>query len=293
MFRRLLPILAASFLLAGCTLRLPTAKKAGLQVTSFPTATVFLNSKSLGSTPLPRQENLKPGAATLKIVPQDATLSPYETQVNLIGGVVTVVDHKFNANPDLASSYSLSFEPLSTKKSSQIAITTLPSAVSVSVDNVPKACTPASIDPVTAGEHRILLSSPGYEDKLILAQTIDGYRLVIQAQLAKKPLLPIPTPTPEATPSATPAPSLTVAPTKKPTPTPVVITIPKPYAQIRDTPTGFLRVRSTPGGTEIGQVLPGQAFPYLSVNTDSTWVQITYQATSSAWVSAQYVTVVK
>ncbi len=296
MMKRLSLVVLASVIFAGCTLpAFPTAKKAGLQVSSTPAATVFVGGNSLGSTPLQNQENLKPGQVTVKIVPQDATLVPYETQINLIGGVMTVIDRKFNANPDMSNGYSLSFEPITDKKANQIAITTLPSAVAVNVDGNPQDFTPTMLDSVPEGDHRITLTSPGYEDKVILARTISGYKLVINAQLAKKadlaPVVEV-TPTPSVTLTPTPSLKPTLSPAKTSTPS-AAVNIPKPYAQVGDTPTGFLRVRSTPNGTEIGQVKPGEAYPYLSTNADSTWVQIQFNPTTPGWVSAQYVTVVK
>src|SRR5690348_14272611 len=112
MFKRLSLLVLASVFLSACTLKLPTlpgGKKSGLQVTANPQATIFLDGDSLGLTPV-LEEKLKPGSYTLKIVPSDSTLQPWETKITLTGGVLTVVDRKLSAVPDQSHGYVLSFE---------------------------------------------------------------------------------------------------------------------------------------------------------------------------------------
>lgn len=55
---------------------------------------------------------------------------------------------------------------------------------------------------------------------------------------------------------------------------------------ILDTPTGFLRVRETPGGSEVGQVNPGDSLPFLDENTE--WYQVSLESGESGWVSKEY-----
>jgi uncharacterized protein YgiM (DUF1202 family) len=151
------------------------------------------------------------------------------------------------------------------------------------------------LDNITAGDHTILFSSPGFIDKTVRAKAIAGYRLTISVQLAKAPTPALPSP--EATPSATPSISLTptpkLTPIKTPTPTKAATSsaaLAKPYVQILETPTGYLRVRSTPAGDEVGKVYPGETHKYFETSTPPTegWYKIEYQPGAEGWVSNQY-----
>lgn len=288
---------------------LPGAKKSGLQVTISPQATVFLDGKSLGLTPV-LEEKLSPGEYTLKVVPSDSSQQPWETKITLTGGVLTVVDRKLSSIPDQSHGYVLSFEKLS-NKTSELAVTTLPDSVTVTVDGNPQGFTPLSLDHASVGDHTIIFSSPGFEDKLIRARTIEGFRLTISAQLAKKNA-----PTPvvadnEATPSAeistTPTPSKKTTPTPTPTkkatgsfvtPTPSSAsssaTVAKPYVEIKNETDGFANVRATPNqsGSFLVKVNHGQRFPYLN-ETENGYHKIEYATGKEGWVSGQYSIVVK
>ncbi len=296
MFKRLFFLFLATLCLSACTITFPDfpgAKKSGLQVTSSPQATVFLDGNSLGLTPV-LEEKLKPGAYTLKIIPTDSTLQPWEAKVTLTGGVLTVVDRKLSPIPDQSHGYVLSFEKTN-NKDSQLAVSTLPDAVTVTIDGNPQGFTPLSLDSIAPGDHTIILSSPGFEDKLIRARAVSGFRLTVSAQLAKK--LAPPTITEESTPSAQLTPSPTPTPTKKTSftaPPSTSSAVAKPYVEIQNTPTGFLRVRSEPNtnGQEVAQVKPGEKYPYLN-ETEGGWHKIQYSTGKEGWVSGQYAIVVK
>lgn len=297
--KRLFLILASSLALAGCTnplANLSLSKKSGLQVTSIPQATVFLDGKSLGTTPV-REENLTPGEHAVKLTPSDPSLQPYEASVKLTSGVLTAVDRTLAASPSDAHGFTLSFEPLSNKHDVLLDVTSSPDSVTFTVDGTPQGFTPRSLDSITAGDHTILFSSPGYIDKTVRAKTVEGYRLIIDVQLAKAPVPVLPSP--EATPSATP--SVSITPTTKPT---VTVTpqasnnsyLTKPYVQILETPTGWLRVRTEPpGGTELGKVNSGDTFKYLqsSEAPNAGWYEIEYETGKNGWVSSQYAKLVQ
>ncbi|OGD78835.1 hypothetical protein A2368_03305 [Candidatus Collierbacteria bacterium RIFOXYB1_FULL_49_13] len=304
---KLLALFFAVWTLSACDLPFISPGKSGLQVTSSPTATIYLDGNSLGSSPVIK-EDMKPGEYTVKITPQDATLQPWETRIKLTAGVLTVVDRKLAPTLDQSHGYTLSFEKLTQKNKSEIAVTTLPDSVNVNIDGSPQGFTPVTLDSISAGEHTIILSSPGFEDKVIKARSVDGYRLTIAAQLAKRVTLTDETLiSPEATPSSTPTPSLklsptakvtpklTVTPSKTSTPSAAVKTPPaKPYIEVLTTPTGWLRVRSTASsaGTELAKINTGEYFPYLDTDP-SGWTQIEYATGKQGWVSTQYIKVVR
>lgn len=186
MFKKILFFLSLSLLLSACQLKIPfiNKKKAGLQVTSTPQATVMFDGTSLGTTPLVK-EDLEPGQYTLKLTPQDPQLSSWQTTIALSPGILTVVDRKLSEDPNQNHGYILSFEEISSQKDTELAISTLPDSVNVSVDGTPKGFTPISLETIQTGEHVIALTSPGFKDKTIRARTLPGYRLTISAQLSQ------------------------------------------------------------------------------------------------------------
>ncbi len=310
MIRKLLIIGSISLLLSGCTLNLPflqSNQKSGLQITSTPQATVFLDGNSLGITPI-LEENLKPGNYTIKLTPGDSTIQPWESQVTLTPGVLTVVDRKLGLLPNQSHGHSLSFEKLSNSNSARLAITTTPEAVTVTVDGNPQGFTPVSLDTLNEGDHTIMLTSPGFEDKTIRARTISGYSLNISAQLAKKINPPVLGLDSEATPSAAPSiTTLSLTPTKRPTPTSSLTpslspqpsptsssTTTKPYVEITgDGVTLYVNVRESnkTGNTPIiGQAGIGVKLPYLS--SENGWHKVQFQ-NQTGWVIGTYTKLVQ
>src|SRR5438105_4070187 len=75
--------------------------KGALQVTSLPKSNVFLNGKMVGQTPLCKCEgtNMLPvGSYTIRLEPQDTTLSAFEEKIKITKSILTVVDHTFAKN---------------------------------------------------------------------------------------------------------------------------------------------------------------------------------------------------
>lgn len=281
---RLIILLCSSLLLAGCGLPFG-GKKAGIQVTANPQASVFMDNKSLGQTPV-YQNGLKPGTYNIKVTATDPTLTPWEGKITLNPSVLTVIDRELASDPAKSHGYSLSFEKLTNKTATEINLVSFPDTVSVMVDGAPVGFTPFKSDAVASGAHTFTLTSPGYQDLVIKASVQSGYRLVINTQLATQTITPAPTP--EATPSATPSISKTpidITPLPKQASNSAIL---KPYVQILATPTGWLKVRDSAGlnGLEVAKVNPGDKFPYLA--TSGSWYQIEYQTGKKGYISTTY-----
>ena len=287
--KRLIVITISSLLLAGCSLPY-LGKKAGLQVTSNPQATVFLDGKTLGQTPV-YQSSQKPGTYNVKIAGSDTTIVPWEGKVTLTPGVLTVIDRQLTSDPTKAHGYTLSFETLTNKTTTEVNLVSFPDTVSVTVDGAPVGFTPMKSDSIASGPHAFTLSSPGYQDLVIKAKVEAGQRLVISAQLgAQDVTTPIPTHAP-ITPTTTPIPTPKNQPQVEITPLPKQATsaaVLKPYVTILDTPTHFLRVRAAADSNaqELAKVNPGDRFPYVS--TSGSWYQIQYLPNQNGWVSSSY-----
>lgn len=285
--------------------RQPTA---GLKIDTTPPSLIFVDNVEMGTTPLDKL--LFPGETTVKIIPNSTSsaLSTYQTKVRLSEKTYTVIKRDFGNTDAQSAGEIISLDPQSDSAPSLSVITSSPDTASVLIDGQPQGFTPLSLTSISAGTHQITISAPGFTSRVISAQTVNNYKLILTvklAALASGDISATPTPTPEtATPSATPSispkpspspkvtptPVPSKSPTQAPTPTPMSL-LPKPYVTILDTPTGFLRVRNSPslGGTEIGQVKPGQSFPLLD-KSSAGWYQIGIQldATSSGWISSQY-----
>lgn len=283
--KQLIVLLTASILLAGCSLPFG-GKKAGIQITANPQASVFMDNKSLGQTPV-YQNGQKPGTYNIKISASDTTLSPWEGKVTLNPGVLTVIDRQLASDPAKAHGYTLSFETLTNKTATEVNLISFPDTVSVTVDGAPVGFTPFKSDSIAAGAHAFTLTSPGYQDLIVKASVLAGQRLVISAQLGTQDIVPTPTPTPLATPSATLTPSaVEITPQPKQSTSSAV---PKPYVEILATPdNNHLKVRSENviGNNIIAIVNTGDKFPYLQ--TSGSWYQIEYLTGKKGWVSTTY-----
>ena len=155
----------------------------------------------------------------------------------------------------------------------EIAVLSMPDAVKVALDGQEKGMTPFYLKDAAIGEHDISISSPGYKGRTVRAQTLSGYKLSVNFQLAIAD-------------SEIPSSSSAVL-----TPSPQITgtnDMEKPYVIIKDTPTGFLRVRnnSSSAGIEVAQVKPGDKYPFLEAK--DTWFKISYEKDKEGWISEKY-----
>lgn len=241
-----------------------------LQVTAVPVSNVYLNGKFLGKTPLCKCEGkdvLASGNYSLKLVPLAGdNLLPYEENITITKGILTVVDRTFGVG-EYATGSVITLVPLSDPKAVQLFVASFPSDVSVTIDGNNSGNTPLMTKSLTDSDHELLLSKNGYSDKIVHVHTVAGYQLKALITLG---LLPV-----TSTQSAN---------FQNASLTPVE----KVRVIILDTPTGFLRVRSEPslGASETAQVKPGDSFDYVDEQTG--WYEIKLTNGQSGWVSTQY-----
>jgi len=287
-------------------LRLRTPKQGELKVESQPSASVFLNDKHIGRTPIGKTSyRVDTGEYTIKIVP-DAGVNSYATfqdKIKISPNTLTYVDAMLSENELTSSSYTLWLEKMSGKKA-ELSVITTPDAATVLLDDDPKGTTPLTIPDVGIGEHTLVIVSRGFLTRTLKIKTSQGYRLMANVKLALDPGRSVlgestatPSGTPTVTPKVTPSGSPKVTPSGSPKPTPTkaaTTTTAKPYVLVKDTPTGFLNVRVSADKTasKSGEVKPGETHPYLGEEKDkagTVWYQITYnQAGNKGWVTSQY-----
>src|SRR3990172_6177999 len=110
--RIILIVVLVLLVLAGVALGIFTfflPKKAGLTVETNPVSTVFVNGEEMGRTPY--KITLSQGEITLKLVPDSfgSPLIPYETKVELVAGVDTVVRRIFDSTDEYSQGEIISF----------------------------------------------------------------------------------------------------------------------------------------------------------------------------------------
>ena len=288
--------LLSAIFLSACGL--PWQKKAALQVSSIPKATVYIEGEEKGTTPF-QDEKLSPGEITLKLVPETTTvnLNPWERKVKLVGGVMTVVNWEFGQNEQASAGEVLTLEKSKNKETATLSVVSVPDSAVVYLDGEAKSFTPLRLDQITAGEREIVITSTGFTNRTISAKLIDGYELTANVKLAKMDESKTETGTEkeeekegekkEVTPTPKEEAKATTAPTPTgPTPTPPE----RPYVKIKDTPTDWLRVREkaevSDSSKELTKVYPGEMYPLL--DEEGGWYKIRFGEDEEGWISGKY-----
>lgn len=250
-------------------------QKGALQVTSAPESKVYLDDQYLGETPLCKCESedmLKAGDYLIRLVPKEKNLAEFQEKITITSGVLTVVDRKFAKNAFSEGSV-ISLTPLSDKLKTELQVISLPDAAGVFLDNEEIGETPLLFPNPTESDHVLKIKKNGYKEKTIRIRTPLGYKLTVIVYLGVSEDLTLDeeeTASSSAELSGTPTPSQTL----------------KASIKILDTPTGFLRVRASIGGSEIGQVTPGETYPL--VEEKSGWFAITFDEGKTGWISSDY-----
>lgn len=298
--KKILFILASSFLLGGCTVRDVFVKpSSGLDISTTPIATVFLNGENKGETPY-SNKNIKPGTYTLKLVPTtDASLAPYETKLDLISKTSTIISRTFMQSDLDSSGYSMQLQE-DPSGGTYLSVISDPDNINITIDDKPSGFTPLSKLSTSPGAHTLLVTSPGYLEQTLSVNTVKGYNLIVNFKLAGQTITL--TPSTPSTPSATaevltsptPSGSPLSSPSSSPTSSPLALSTEKPYILIGETGTGWLRVRKEASGTsdELGKVDTGEKLKYLGESTELGWFKVEFEG-NPGWVSGKYTTLVK
>jgi len=250
-------------------------QKGALQVTSTPSSKVYLNDKYLGRTPVSKTEAndmIQSGNYTLKLVPEDTSLSEYQEKITISTGILTVVDRKFRKGA-LSEGSVISLTPLSDKEKTELEVISFPSGSRVLLDANAIGNTPLLFKNPTESDHILKVNKNGYKGKTIRIRTPKGYRLTIIGYLS----IASENGEEQVVPDPSTSPSITLTPS--PSPAKVLIL---------ETPTGFLRVRQTNdlNSEQISTVNPGDTFPFVSEQPG--WYQIKLSDGKTGWVSSEF-----
>lgn len=289
--------------LSGCSIPFRSKPVAGLQVsTAGGSALVILNGEEKGITPFTDQQ-LRAGEYSLKLVPVDSELSPYETTIELFQGTLSVVDWTWGTTTQESGGVIIEVEPMTSNSESELSISSNPDGAIVKVDDTSQGFTPVLMKSVTAGAHRYSVNLPGYQEQSHTVTAIEGFRMNISIMLAKEPQAEMEDV--EAEVASDSSDVATVSAKSKATPTPT----PKKSASrlstetstasatasgegtvtIIETGTGWLRVRETPStsGKEVAKVDVGETFPFT--DSENGWYEIQYEKDKTGWVIGTFV----
>lgn len=282
-----------------------------LKILSSPNATVTLNGKVIGKTPIEgfvvsagehmlilRVDKGAGGTESEVGGEPGAQTSTWQGKISAFKNSKTYVDRELGAS-DITSSGVVFSVRKSEKKFEKkdvgaIEITTDPIGTIIYLDNDEKGIAPLYMENVPVGEHEISAYSPGFIRRSQKIKVEAGYVVSGEIKLAidkdyqkvEEPKVSTESATLSGTPGVSGGPTPSGAPTGKVVPT---VKAGMKSVKIRDTPTGFLRVRDKPstGGAEVGQVNPEDTFVIIA--EENGWIKIEYVKGAEGWVSGQYV----
>jgi len=240
-------------------------KGAGIFIDTVPVSDVYIDESLVGSTPYETIRN--PGEVTLKLVPKDETLVSFETKVNLVSNVRTVIKREFARTEEESSGEIASFEKVGGKDAS-VSIVSMPDASKISIDGQIRGFAPYKINSIVPGEHELIISASGFLERSLTIKAYQGYKLTVVVKLAVGGEV-LPTP----------------APTLDDQERPNIAKI-----EILETPNNFLRVRSKPStdSEEVARVVSGNSYSLIEEDSETGWYKIEYEKGKQGWVSNEY-----
>ena len=244
-------------------------QQSGILIESDPEAIVYINEQEIGKTPF--EQNRESGEILLRIkpnVPEGVVLDDYETKINLVPGVRTIVKRVFKETEDYSSGVVVSFEKLG-GTASYVSIVSVPDNAQVQIDGKISGYTPLKLK-IPAGDHTLLLSKQGYLEKSLPIKVYAGYKLTAATKLGK---------TEEKIEETQKLAVLGVEETNL------------GRIKINKTDIGFLRVRSgaNTGFPEIAQVKENEEYDILEEGENGSWYKIKI-VDIEGWVSSEFVT---
>lgn len=263
--------------LSACTI-LQKPKNSGLQVsTGEIKASVYLNDNFLERTPF-INKNLAEGTYMIKIVPDDPSYLPYETQINLKNETLSVVVWKLGKKPEFSGGVIYEMVALSDKNKTEVSFNTVPDGAIIKINDKEKVFSPVTFSDITEGEHMYEISLPSYESLNHTINVIKGYRMVVNSKLSKI--------------------DIAEQDKKEPASNSAEIKIASQSANmVRIKSTNFfennvevLRVRKQANATAsaVGFAKVGESYKYLGITSQDNWLYIELDATISGWVSGSY-----
>jgi len=285
------------FLLTGCDLPGGKPKPGALQVNSVPTATVFIDGKHVGRTPH-YDDNLEPGEYIVKLISEAEGVksSVWSGKVKITSNTLTLITRELSDDEDKIAGEVMTLDPISNKKEAQLAIVTNIDEVTVKLNGEFKGKTPLVLTGLTEGSSEAELVLDGYVTRRIQFKLANGYRLTIDADLAKSDEKDIKKD--EGSKEGVVEKDKNVNDEEKVSSSAGEVNNGEvddgklsvgDEVKIVETGTGWLRVRAEASlsASESAKVDVGAEFTVIEVDGD--WVRIEYEDGEQGWVFADYV----
>lgn len=248
-------------------------QEAGILVESDPISKVYIDGVEVGTTPY--ESNRKSGEVSIKIKPNQIdgnVLDDYETKINLVPGIKTIIKRSFKPSEEGTSGIIVSFEKIG-GDDSYVTIVSVPNNAEIKIDNKSYGYTPLRIK-IPAGDHDLIVSFDNYLEKSLPIRVYKGFKLTAAVKLAKITEIDVIS-----------------------EPVPVIDTIQAKKISVNKNDVGFLRVRSgaNTGFPEVGQVKPDEVYDVLEEGENGKWYKIKIGETEDlpaveGWVSSEFVT---
>ncbi|MCL5411275.1 MAG: SH3 domain-containing protein [Patescibacteria group bacterium] len=167
--------------------------KAFLLITTNASTTVSLNDKVVGTTPysakdLPVKDYLVKLVSDVLIATSAPSATPSATKITWESNIRVTPNTQTVINQEIGPlSIFSSGEILSLEKGTGLTVITKPEEVKVNLDGNDLSVSPISAS-ATVGNHKLKLSKTGYFSREITVNVPNGFRLIINAQLALNPL---------------------------------------------------------------------------------------------------------
>lgn len=243
---------------------------AGVLIESSPESVVFINGEQVGRTPY--DGRWTPGEVVVKLAPIsfETPLPPWETKISLAAGVKTVIRRLISQNEQNSAGEIISFERIGGRDPAITVIST-PDSAQVTLDGQVRGFAPITINNISAGQHQLIVSNPGYLERSLTINAQSGYKLTAVVKLAKEEDV-----------------------VQEQLVEGVLDEQKQMLVKILDTPTGFLRVRQEPStvASESGRVKPGEEYPLLDKDESAGWYKIEYGEGLEGWISATYAEII-
>lgn len=264
MLKKLAVVVICGVMMGGCSLN---PKKSGIEIMSYPTAKVFIDSKEAGMTPY-KNVTLKPGGVEIRL---EARGSQWTRRVELKNNVNTVIDWEFGSDSSESGGYLLFMEKTGDEKKSGLMLSASPDKAAAAIDGEIRGFAPMRIDDIGQGDKQVTISFPGYKSINVFVKAIKGYQLVVEAKLVLEKVAKVEDGDNE----------LEIEPMVSAKPE-------RGEVRIKETETGWLRVReaSSSGSREIGKINPGEEYPLL--DEGQGWYKIDLGEGKTGWISAKY-----
>jgi hypothetical protein len=241
-------------------------QNAGILIESDPVATVFIDNQEVGKTPY--EAEISPKEIMIKIKPESVDgqkFDDYETKVNLVSGIKTIVMKSFRQDEEYSSGVIVSFEKVGSGDSF-VTVVSVPDNAQVLIDDKVYGYTPLRIA-IPGGDHNLLVTADKYFKKQLPIRVYKGYKLTAFVKLAKSD-----------EPQPAPAPVFSGMDISE-------------RIKINETDVGFLRVRSgaSIGFPEVAQVKPTEEYDVIEEGENGSWYKIKVGEVEG-WVSSEFVT---